>query len=100
MVAPMLGWLGAGLIGTFIFIWWKRHGIGWLTPNPDSNDFIDKAAAKKYRDYDDKDWVAKAYKMGDKHYKKTVNGAEDWLNKNISTGKFGKSVNDKIKKDL
>ena len=93
MVSPMLGWLGAGLIGTFIFIWWKIHGIEWLAPNPDSNDYIDKAAAKEYRDYDDKDSVAKLMSKGDKHYTETRENGIEWLNKNIPLGKFGKKVN-------
>jgi len=53
LVSLFLGIIVGGIIGVFIFIWWKRHGVEWLTPNPDSNDFINKAAAKKYRDYDD-----------------------------------------------
>jgi len=95
IVSPILGWLGAGLIGAFIFIWWKIHGIEWLAPNPDSNDYIDKAAAKEYRDYDNKDSIAKLMSKVDKHYTETREDAIEWLNKNIPLGKFGKKVNNK-----
>ena len=95
---PFLGYLGAGIVGTFVFIWWKIHGIEWLAPNPYSNDYIDKTVAKEYRDYDDKDSVDKLMSKGDKHYTETVENAIEWLNKNIPLGKFGKKVDNNKRK--
>jgi len=95
---PLIGVLGAGLIGAVLYLWHRQWGIEWLLPNPDSNDYIDKAAAEKYKDYDEKDWSNKVLKLGNKHYTKTRDKSIKWLDKNLSGGKVAIAANDKLRK--